>query len=253
MLFPFRVVIPARYASSRLPGKMLADIGGKPMLQHVHARALESGAHSVVIATDDTRIQKAAEAFGATVCMTAAHHPTGTDRIAEVASTLGYLQEDIIVNVQGDEPFIPPALIRQVAEDLHACPRAHLTTLYTPIQTGEALFNPHHAKVVMDKEGYALYFSRAPIAWDRDHFPPADKNAALHTPHFRHIGLYAFRAGFLQQYTQWEVSPLEEIEKLEQLRILWHGGHIHLTQAQEKVPGDVNTAEDLKIAQASIR
>jgi 3-deoxy-manno-octulosonate cytidylyltransferase (CMP-KDO synthetase) len=247
----FRVVIPARYASSRLPGKMLADIAGKPMIQHVYERAVESGAQSVVIATDDERIREAATAFNATVCMTSADHTTGTDRIAETVVMMGYSEEDIIVNVQGDEPFIPPVIIRQVAEDLDKFENARVATLYEPIKTIEDLFNTNHVKVVMNKRGYALYFSRAPIAWDRDAFTiPPSPNQKLQTEHFRHIGLYAFRAGFLQEYTQWEVSPLEKMEKLEQLRVLWNGGRVHLTQVQKKVPDDINTAEDLKAAQA---
>jgi len=247
----FRVVIPARYASSRLPGKMLADIGGKPMIQHVYERALESGAESVVIATDDVRIRKAAEEFGAAVCMTSPDHPTGTDRIAEAVVTLGYSEEEIIVNVQGDEPFIPPVVIRQVAEDLDKFENARVATLYEPVKTIEELFDTNNVKVVMNKRGYALYFSRAPLAWDRERFtiPPAKKQP-LTTEHFRHVGIYAFRAGFLHEYTQWEISPLERMEKLEQLRVLWNGGRVHLTQAQETVPGDVNTADDLKTAQA---
>ncbi len=246
----FKVVIPARYASTRLPGKILADIGAKPMIQHVYERAIESGAESVLIATDDARIAKAAETFGATVCMTSSDHTTGTDRIAEAVVRMGYAADDIIVNVQGDEPFIPPAVIRQVAQDLDQFKNARVSTLYEPIETIEALFNTNHVKVVMNKRGYALYFSRAPIAWDRDAFTmPPSPTQKLHTEHFRHIGLYAFRAGFLQEYTQWEASPLEQIEKLEQLRVLWHGGRVHLTQVQKKVPDDINTAEDLKAAQ----
>lgn len=246
----FRVVIPARYASTRLPGKMLADIAGKPMIQHVYERAIESGAESVLIAADDERICEVAAQFGATVCMTSVDHTTGTDRIAEAVVMMGYPEEDIIVNVQGDEPFIPPAVIRQVAEDLDKFTNARVSTLYEPIKTVEDLFNTNHVKVVMNKRGYALYFSRAPIAWDRDHFTlPPSQIKSLHTTYFRHIGLYAFRVGFLQEYTQWEACALEQVEKLEQLRVLWNGGRIHLTQAQAPVPGDVNTAEDLKLAQ----
>jgi 3-deoxy-manno-octulosonate cytidylyltransferase (CMP-KDO synthetase) len=244
----FRVIIPARYESSRLPGKMLADIAGKPMIQHVYERALASGAESVVIATDDDRIREAAESFGAPVCMTSPDHISGTDRIAEAVVTLDYLEEEIIVNVQGDEPLIPPEVIRQVAEDLNRFENARVATLYEPIKTIEELFDTNKVKVVLNKRGYALYFSRAPIAWAREALtiPPA-KNQALKTSHFRHIGLYAFRAGFLQEYTQWEISPLEEMEKLEQLRVLWNGGRVHLTEAQKTVPGDVNTEEDLEI------
>jgi 3-deoxy-manno-octulosonate cytidylyltransferase (CMP-KDO synthetase) len=243
----FKVVIPARYASTRLPGKLLLDIAGKPMIQHVFERAMRSGAESVVIAADDDRIRKVAEDFGATVCMTSPDHQSGTDRLAEAVVALGYAEEDVIVNLQGDEPFVPPVVIRQVAEDLLKYENARVATLYEPIKTIEELFNPNHVKVVMNKRGYALYFSRAPVAWDREHFQiPPQKNQKLLTEHFRHVGIYAYHAGFLQEYMEWESSPLEEMERLEQLRVLWNGGRVHLTQAKEVVPFDVNTAEDLE-------
>lgn len=242
----FRVVIPARYASSRLPGKLLLDIAGKPMIQHVYERAVESGAESVIIATDDDRIRKVAEDFGATVCMTTSEHASGTERLAEAVVAMGYLEDEIIVNVQGDEPLIPPALISQVAEDLDKFDNARMATLYEPIKTMEELFDPNKVKVVMNKRGYALYFSRAPIAWDRDNFHIPPQKQALKTEHYRHIGLYAYRVGFIQEYTEWESSPLEATECLEQLRVLWNGGRIHLTQAKKSVPSDVNTQEDLE-------
>lgn len=242
----FRVIIPARYASHRLPGKMLLDIAGKPMIQHVYERAVESGAESVVIATDDERIAKVAEEFGAPVCMTSPEHESGTERLAEAVVAMGYLEDEIIVNVQGDVPLIPPALISQVAEDLDKFDNARIATLFEPIKTIEDLFDPNKVKVVMNKRGYALYFSRAPIAWDRDHFKiPPDKKQTL-TEHFRHIGLYAYRVGFIQECTEWESSPLEKMEQLEQLRVLWNGGRIHLTPAKKAVPNDVNTEEDLQ-------
>lgn len=244
----FRVVIPARYASTRLPGKMLMDINGKPMIEHVYQRAIESGAESVAIATDDPRICKIAEDFGATVCMTSPEHPSGTDRIAEAVVALGYLEHDTIVNLQGDEPFIPPLVIRQVAEDLEKFPNARVATLYEPIQTVKELFDTNIVKVVMNERGYALYFSRAPIAWDRDNLTiPPTKNQTLKATHFRHVGIYAFKVGFLHEYTEWGTCTLEEMEKLEQLRVLWNGGRVHLTQAQEAVPHDVNTEEDLQM------
>ncbi|MFT3741182.1 MAG: 3-deoxy-manno-octulosonate cytidylyltransferase [Gammaproteobacteria bacterium] len=243
----FKVIIPARFASTRFPGKVLADILGKPMIQHVYERAAESGAEDVIIATDDDRIRKAAEGFGATVCMTAPEHRSGTERLAEAVVALGYLEDDIIVNLQGDEPLVPPSVIRQVAEDLEKYPNARVATLYEPIKTIEELFNPHHVKVVMNKRGYALYFSRAPVAWDREHFHmPPEKNQKLMTAHFRHVGIYAYRVNFLQEYMEWEVSPLEEMEQLEQLRVLWNGGRVHLTEAHAGVPIDVNTEADLK-------
>lgn len=250
----FRVIIPARYASSRLPGKMLMDIHGKPMIQHVYERALASGAESVVIATDDPRICKVAEGFDATVCMTSPEHPSGTDRIAEAVIAMGYSENDIIVNLQGDEPLIPPVVISQVAEDLEKFTNARVTTLYEPIKTVKELFDTNIVKVVMNERGYALYFSRAPIAWDRDHLTiPPTKTQTIEGPHFRHVGIYAFRASFLQEYTEWGACRLEEMEKLEQLRVLWNGGRVHLTQAQETVPIDVNTQEDLEIIRSLIR
>ncbi len=244
----FKVVIPARYASSRLPGKLLMDIGGKPMIQHVYERAVESGAESVVIAADDTRIREVAEGFGAPVCMTSPDHISGTERLAEAVVALGYMEDDIIVNLQGDEPLIPSVVVRQVAEDLVKYENAKVATLYEPIKTIEELFNPNNVKVVMNKRGYALYFSRAPLPWDRAQFRlPPEENQKLHTEHFRHVGVYAYRVGVLQEYMEWGPSPIEEIEHLEQLRVLWNGGRVHLTPAKAAVPQDVNTAEDLDI------
>lgn len=249
----FRVVIPARYHSTRFPGKMLVDIAGKPMIQHVYERAIESGAESVIIATDDDRIRDAAEKFGATVCMTSPDHVTGTERLSEAVVALGYLEDEIIVNLQGDEPLIPPVVIRQVAEDLVKYENSRVATLFEPVKTIEELFNPNHVKVVMNKRGYALYFSRAPIAWDREHFTiPPKANQKLVTEHFRHVGIYAFHVGFLQEYMEWESSPLEEMENLEQLRVLWNGGRVHLSQAKEAVPIDVNTEADLEIVRKLI-
>lgn len=244
----FRVVIPARFSSGRLPGKPLLDINGKPMIQHVYERALASGAESVVIATDDERIQKVAEDFGAHVCMTSPDHTSGTERLAEAVVALGYLEDEVIVSVQGDEPLIPPVLISQVAEDLVRFENARVATLYEPIETVKELFDPHIVKVVMSKRGYALYFSRAPVAWDRKNLSiPPDENALLQpNRHFRHIGIYAYHARFLEEYMTWDRSELEEMEQLEQLRVLWNGGRVHLTQAVEVMPPDVNTEEDLE-------
>lgn len=244
----FRVIIPARYASTRLPGKLLLDIAGKPMIQHVYERAMASGAESVVIATDDDRICKVAEDFGATVCMTSPDHPSGTERLSEAVVALGYLEDEVIVNLQGDEPLVPPAVIRQVAEDLEKYENARVATLYEPVKSIEELFDPNCVKVVMNKRGYALYFSRGPIAWDRENFQiPPKKNQRLATEHYRHVGIYAYRVSSLQEYMEWESSPLEQMEKLEQLRILWNGGRIHLTQAVESVPHDVNSEADLNV------
>ncbi len=252
----FCVVIPARYASSRLPGKPLLDIAGKPMIQHVYERAVQSGATEVVIATDDERIRQVAADFGALVCMTAAHHPTGTDRLAEVARLRGYTSQHIIVNLQGDEPLMPPALIRQVAENLQSHPQASAATLCERITSSAELFDPHLVKVVMDKQSYALYFSRAPIPWDRDAFgqtPDAANGLPARSEHYRHIGLYAYRAEFLQDYVQWPPCIIEQTESLEQLRILWNGHTLHVAEALENPGIGVDTAEDLARVQQLLK
>lgn len=248
----FRVVIPVRYASERFPGKALVNILDKPMLQHVYERSVESGAASVVIATDDKRIREAAEKFGATVCMTSVEYTSGTERIAEAVVALGYEDTDVIVNVQGDEPLIPPAIIRQVAEDLATYENAKVATLYEPVRDTNELFNPNHVKVVLNQRGYALYFSRAPIPWDRNNFP-VDTNQSLEGEFKRHVGVYAYRAKFLQEYMEWGSSPLEEIEMLEQLRVLWNAGRVHVSQARVSIPIDVNTTEDLEIIRSQLK
>ena len=239
----FSVIIPARYGSSRLPGKPLLDINGKPMVAHVWERARESGAERVLVATDDERIREAVTALGAEVCMTRADHTSGTDRLAEVAEQLQLDADEIVVNLQGDEPQMPAELIRQVATDMDNHPDASVTTLYQPITAQRDLFDPNAVKVVIDEAGYALYFSRAPIPWDRDNF--TDNQQGQPTRHYRHIGLYAYRAGFLHRYTQWPASPLEQIESLEQLRVLWKGEKIHLSEALQDPGHGVDTAEDL--------
>lgn len=241
----FRVIIPARHASTRLPGKPLLEIGGKPMIQHVYERALESGAAEVVVATDDERIRSVALGFGAHVCMTATHHPSGTDRLAEVARLVGYADDQIIVNLQGDEPLMPPALIRQVAENLQAHTQASIATLCERIKTAGELFDPHLVKVVMDQQSYALYFSRAAIPWDRDAFTATTGELPVRSEHYRHIGLYAYRAAFLQDYVQWPPCVLEQTESLEQLRALWQGRKIHVAEALEPPGIGVDVEEDL--------
>ena len=240
----FNVIIPARYESSRLPGKPLLQLRGKPMIQHVHERALESGANLVAVATDDDRIRAVTEGFGAQTVMTAQDHASGTDRIAEAARALGLSGDDIIVNLQGDEPLMPPQVIQQVANDLARKHEADVATLCTPITSVDELFDPHVVKVVVDTYGYALYFSRAPVPWVRDAFPQKHTALPPDTAHFRHIGLYAYHAGFLQQYITWEPCDLERSEALEQLRVLFNHGKIHVAQAVE-VPGPgVDTADD---------
>ncbi len=244
----FSVVIPARYASSRFPGKPLADLAGKPMLQHVYERACESEAVRVIIATDDERIAHVAQNFGAEVCMTSDDHPSGTDRLQEVVHKLGFYADDIVVNVQGDEPLIPPRIINQVAHNLMALPMAGIATLSEPIETVDALVNPNVVKVVTDHQGMALYFSRAPIPWPRDSFMSEVGRSTMPEGFSwqRHIGLYAYRVKLLNDFVRWLPAPLEQTECLEQLRALWNGVGIHVDEADETPPAGVDTPEDLE-------
>ncbi|MDO6469546.1 3-deoxy-manno-octulosonate cytidylyltransferase [Neptunomonas phycophila] len=242
----FSVIIPARYGSSRFPGKPLADIAGKPMVQHVYERALLSEADRVIIATDDSRIADTARAFGAEVCMTREDHPSGTDRLQEVVAQLGFAPDDIVVNVQGDEPLIPPCVINQVAQNLMAEPQASIATLSEPIEDIESLLNPNVVKVVTDRNGLAMYFSRAPIAWPRDAF---NRDKTIMPTGFnwqRHIGIYAYRVGLLNSFVTWEPADVENTEFLEQLRALWNGAKIHVAVANELPPAGVDTPEDLE-------
>ncbi|MCC5882740.1 MAG: 3-deoxy-manno-octulosonate cytidylyltransferase [Halomonas sp.] len=241
----FIAVIPARFGSSRLPGKPLLDICGEPMVAHVWRRAGASSASRVVVATDDTRIRDAMLPLGAEVVMTRDDHPTGTDRLAEVAEHLGLADEAVLVNVQGDEPMIPPRLIDQVALRLHDDPGASIATLAEPFGDVESLFNPNVVKVVRSLSGRALYFSRAPIPWDREAF--ASRPEWLETDAWlRHIGLYAYRASFLREYRDWAPTMLEQLEQLEQLRALQHGHAIQVALAAEPNPAGVDTYEDLE-------
>ncbi len=243
----FHVIIPARYASQRLPGKPLLDIAGKPMIQHVHERAVESGAATVTVATDDVRIAKAVQGFGGTACLTAEHHRSGTERLAETASLLGLGEDDIVVNLQGDEPAMPPELLTQVAENLQAHPHGVMATLCTPIATIAELFDPNVVKVVTDRDGFALYFSRAAIPWDREEFSTGTDRLPQHTAYLRHLGIYAYRVGYLQKYVEMPGCPLEHAESLEQLRVLWNGGRIHVAQAVALPPAPgVDTEEHLE-------
>jgi 3-deoxy-manno-octulosonate cytidylyltransferase (CMP-KDO synthetase) len=245
----FRVVIPARYASSRLPGKPLADIGGRPMVLHVLERALQAGAESVVVATDDAQVQQAVEAAGHQAMMTSPAHQSGTERLVEVAETLGWPDDALVVNVQGDEPLIDPALIREAARQLVLHDDAVMATLAHPIHDHADFVNPNVVKVVADQAGYALYFSRAPIPWPRDAF--AVQQAMPHElGALRHIGLYAYRAGFLRTYAGLAPSPLERFEMLEQLRVLWHGYRISLGVTPAAPAPGVDTPEDLERVRA---
>jgi 3-deoxy-manno-octulosonate cytidylyltransferase (CMP-KDO synthetase) len=232
----FMVVIPARYASTRLPGKPLLDIAGMPMIQHVYLRACESEANSVVIATDDERIRRTAEAFGAQVVMTRADHQSGTDRIQEVAAIMGLPAQAVVVNVQGDEPLIPPATINQVAANLRKFTDAGISSLFHTLHDAAELLNPNAVKVVTDAQGYALYFSRSPLPW-QDTEPVHGK---------RHVGIYAYRVATLNQFVTWPRSLLEVSERLEQLRAMHHGVRIIMDEAAQRVPAGVDTPEDLE-------
>lgn len=247
----FVVIIPARYASTRLPGKPLVDINGKPMVVHVLERARESGAERIIVATDNEEVREAVQAVGGEVCMTRADHQSGTERLAEVVEKCGFSDETVIVNVQGDEPMIPPAIIRQVADNLAARRDVGMATLAVPIESAEEAFNPNAVKVVMDAQGYALYFSRATIPWDRDRF--AASRETIGDSFLRHIGIYGYRACFIRRYVSWQTSPLEQIEMLEQLRVLWYGEKIHVDVASV-VPGTgVDTPEDLERVRQAMR
>jgi 3-deoxy-manno-octulosonate cytidylyltransferase (CMP-KDO synthetase) len=237
------IIIPARYASTRLPGKPLLDIAGQPMIARVVGCARASGAQRVVVATDDKRIRDAVTAFGVEVVMTRADHLSGTDRLAEAITLLDLDDDEIVLNLQGDEPLMPPLLIRQVAALLAAHPAAVMATACHAITQREDFLNPNAVKVVTDREGYALYFSRAPIPWPRDIMSGAS-TASIKA--FRHIGLYAYRAGFVARYAAWPACPLETCESLEQLRVLWQGEKIAVVEAEEAPAAGVDTPEDLE-------
>jgi len=243
----FTVIIPARYASTRLPAKPLKDIAGKPMIQHVYERACESDAKQIIIATDDERIASVAKQFGADLCMTSASHTSGTDRLQEVVSQLQLDQREIVVNVQGDEPLIPAQVINQVARNLANMTSASMATLCEPIHSLEDFRNPNIVKVVCDVQGRALYFSRAPVPWPRDLFAQSEITTLPDNfPAKRHIGIYAYRVGLLHEFVRWSPAPLEQIESLEQLRVMWNGQVIHIEHAEVAVPGGVDTEADLQ-------
>jgi 3-deoxy-manno-octulosonate cytidylyltransferase (CMP-KDO synthetase) len=246
----FRVVIPARHASTRLPGKPLLDIVGKPMVVHVAQRAQESGAASVVVATDHEDIAAAVRAHGFQAMMTRVDHASGTDRIAEVAVAYGWTDSEIIVNVQGDEPLIEAELIREVAGNLSTHPDAAIATVCHPISDRAEMFNPNVVKVVVDSHGHALYFSRAPIPWARDAFVAAEAVMPQGLPVYRHIGIYAYRAGFLKQYATLQPAAIEQFEALEQLRALWHGYKISVAVTEHAPAAGVDTEADLHRVQA---
>ena len=241
----FTVVIPARYASTRLPGKPLLDIAGSPMVRHVWEPATRSSAARVVIATDDERIRSVAEAFGAEVCMTAATHPSGTDRLQETVAALGLPGEAIVVNVQGDEPLIPPEVIDQVAANLARAADCGMATLCEALDSVEAFLDPNIVKLVRDDRSRAIYFSRAPIPWPRDAFAADRTRLPEGFRPLRHIGIYAYRVDFLHRFVGWPLGALEGRESLEQLRALEHGVGIHADHACAAIPGGVDTPADL--------
>ncbi len=241
----FRVVIPSRYASQRLPGKPLMDIAGKPMIRHVWERAQAAGADEIIVATDDERIMRVCEDFAAIAVMTSTAHASGTDRIAEVATLRGWAEDDIIVNVQGDEPMIPPAAIAQVARMLESRPDAEMATLCTPVHALSEYTDPNVVKLVRRDDGSALYFSRAPIPWHREGAPAGIASQSRYQDSLRHVGIYAYRAGALQVLANTATCLLEATEKLEQLRAL-HIGFTILTDIAVEVPGPgVDTQEHL--------
>jgi 3-deoxy-manno-octulosonate cytidylyltransferase (CMP-KDO synthetase) len=241
----FHVVIPARFASSRFPGKPLVEIGGKPMIAHVADRARESGAQRVIVATDDTRIADAAREWQCDVAMTRADHATGTDRISEVVSQLHWDDDAIVINAQGDEPLLPPRLIVDVATALASHADASIATACHPIDDIAEFLDPNAVKVVFDQQGYALYFSRAPIPWPRDAFALEQRTMPAGLPAYRHIGLYAYRCRFLRQYSQLAPVELERFESLEQLRALANGFRIAVTVAEHAPPPGIDTPADL--------
>jgi 3-deoxy-manno-octulosonate cytidylyltransferase (CMP-KDO synthetase) len=252
---PFRVVIPARHASTRLPGKPLIPLAGEPMILHVLRRAREAEPHEVVVATDDARIAEVVEKAGARAVLTSPDHPSGTDRLAEVAATLGFAPDDIVVNLQGDEPLMPAALVRGVAEALAQRADADLATLAVPVRDPAEIANPNCVKVVLDAGGRALYFSRAPIPWVRAEYQALTAPGALPDgiPVLRHLGLYAYRARTLARLTALVPTPLERAESLEQLRALEHGMHIQvLVHAGTPPPPGVDTPDDVAAAERAL-
>ena len=242
----FKVIIPARMRSTRLPGKMVADIGGRPLIAWTAGQAAASGADEVVVATDHQDIADAAAAHGFKVCTTSVGHETGTDRLAEAVALLGLGDDEIVVNLQGDEPLVDPRLVRKVAAELALRPKASIATAVHPIASAEAFFDPNVVKVVIDTEGYAQYFSRAPIPFARDAFAASRASLPADLPAFRHIGIYAYRVSFLKEYSSLSPTPAERFEALEQLRALGHGRRIAVAFWGEPLEAGVDTAADLE-------
>jgi 3-deoxy-manno-octulosonate cytidylyltransferase (CMP-KDO synthetase) len=253
-MHPFLVVVPARYASTRLPAKPLADIAGKPMVVRVLERAARSGAAGVWAATDHDEVYAAVRGHGHQAVMTSPDCASGTDRLAEVASRMGWADDTVVVNVQGDEPLIDPGLIHATAQAIFDHADASMATVCHPIHDVNEAFNPNVVKVVADKSGYALYFSRAPIPWARDAWTGVQASAIPEgLPLMRHVGLYAYRVGFLKAYPGLERPALEAFESLEQLRALWHGHRIAVTVSDQPIPPGVDTPEDLETVRRLFR
>ncbi len=246
----FHIIIPTRFAASRLPGKPLLGIGDRPLIQWVWQSAQASGAASVIVATDDARIRDAAQRFGAEVVMTSAQHASGTDRIAEVVRAKGFAADEVVVNLQGDEPMMPPAVIHEVAGALIARPQVHVATAVAPILSLPEFLDPSCVKALRALDGQALYFSRAPVPWPRD--AASDGRPARFAGAWRHIGIYAYRVRSLLELASWPPTMLEQTEKLEQLRALEHGMRIHLVALSEAPPAGVDTPEDLERVRASL-
>jgi 3-deoxy-manno-octulosonate cytidylyltransferase (CMP-KDO synthetase) len=248
----FFAVVPARHASTRLPGKPLADIAGKPMVVRVVERATASGAGAVWVATDHEGVAEAVRVHGGQVCMTSPDCASGTDRLAEVARNLGWPDDTVVVNVQGDEPLIDPEVIRATAQLLHDRPEAVMATVCHPLHDLSEVMNPNVVKVVLDHAGHALYFSRAPIPWARDAWASASAERGVpdDLPVYRHVGLYAYRVGFLKAYSDLERPAIESHESLEQLRVLYHGYRIAVLAIDRAMPPGVDTEADLQVVRA---
>lgn len=247
MMLDFHVIIPARYASTRLATKLIQDLGGKPLMQHTYERAVQSRPTAVWIALDDERLHTVAQQFGAQTLFTAVTHQNGTERLAEVAEKMQYPDNTILVNLQADEPFIPPAVIRQVAQNLHDNPTFSMATLCEPLRDPAEVLNSHVTKVIFNDEKRAIYFSRSVLPGAREGAAVVERRTA-DGAYYRHIGIYAYRCGFLKQYVQWKPCDLETHESLEQLRAIWYGAPIHVDLAVESVPIGIDTPADLERA-----
>ena len=241
----FRIVIPARFASTRLPGKPLRDICGKPMIERVIEQAKKSNAEEVIVATDSNEIADAISALDVRVCITDENHQSGTERLSEVIEQLGFDDEQILINLQGDEPMMPPVCLNQVGQALEDDSNVKMATLCTPLTDIEELFDPHAVKVVRDINDFALYFTRAAVPWSRDCFNELPRELPKNQDYQRHIGLYGYRAGFIKQYLEWQSSDIEKTESLEQLRVLYYGEKIKVITAEIPPGPGVDTIEDL--------